>query len=96
MGNADLGTLCFNRKHTLSVSTYQAILLMLFNQNAKSTFLELQRATGIPEAECKRQLLSLTVSRNKATAGTAAPKRLTFQRIMGTWHSRGIVFFAQA
>ena len=71
MGNADLGTLCFTRKHTLSVSTYQAILLMLFNQNPKSTFLELQRATGIPEAECKRQLLSLTVSRNKATAWVA-------------------------
>jgi cullin 3 len=78
MGSVDLGTLCFSRKHTLSVSAYQAILLMLYNkQQQKFAYAELQQATGIPDAECKRQLLSLTVSRNKVLSKDTPGKDVT-------------------
>jgi cullin 3 len=47
---------------------------MIFNKASQFTFGELQKETGIPEAECKRQLLSLTVSRNKVLSKDSSGK----------------------
>lgn len=65
MGGAELGSLCFARKHILAVSSYQALLLMLFNTQKEISFKEFCNATKIPVDECKRQLLSMTVSRSR-------------------------------
>merc|ERR1719460_715697 len=74
MGQIDMNTHIFQKKHILSVSTYQGMLLMIFNKGSQFSFGELQKETGIPEAECKRQLLSLTVSRNKVLSKDSSGK----------------------
>jgi len=67
-----------NRKHILSVSTYQALLLMQFNGAEKDTysFKELSAGLGIQDAECRRQLLSLTVSKHRVLNKTPAGKQV--------------------
>eukprot|EP00746_Dinoflagellata_sp_MGD_P067039 gnl/MRDRNA2_/MRDRNA2_27693_c0_seq1.p1 gnl/MRDRNA2_/MRDRNA2_27693_c0~~gnl/MRDRNA2_/MRDRNA2_27693_c0_seq1.p1 ORF type:complete len:782 (-),score=151.63 gnl/MRDRNA2_/MRDRNA2_27693_c0_seq1:146-2437(-) len=65
MGGVEIGSLCFPRKHIFAVSSYQALILMLFNTQKEISFKEFCDATKIPVDECKRQLLSMTVSRNR-------------------------------
>lgn len=74
MGGAEVASLCFTQKHNLAVSTYQALILMLFNKQGEISFQEICDATKIPEDECKRQLLSLTVSRNRILLKDASSK----------------------
>lgn len=47
------------RKHILSCTTYQMIILMAFNKREMWTFEELIAETDIPEKECSRSLLSM-------------------------------------
>jgi len=65
MGNVEMATLNFSRRHILVVSAYQCLSLMLFNRRREVSFKEIIDATKIPVEECKRQVQSLTVSRNK-------------------------------
>jgi len=65
MGSVEVSALCFSRKHILVVSAYQCLALMLFNKHGSIAFREICDATKIPKEECKRQVLSMTVSRNK-------------------------------
>jgi cullin 3 len=74
MGGAEVGSLCFPRKHIFAVSTYQALILMLFNRQNQIGFREICEATKIPVDECKRQLLSMTVSRNRILLKDALSK----------------------
>jgi len=41
------------------------LALLLFNRNAKVSFKEICEATKIPAEECKRQVLSMTVSKHR-------------------------------
>lgn len=65
MGGVELTAPCFPRKHILVVSTYQCLALMLFNKHKSVTFREICDITKIPKEECKRQVLSMTVSKHK-------------------------------
>jgi len=47
------------RKHILTCSTYQMVVLMAFNKKDQWTFEELVAETDIPEKECNRCLLSM-------------------------------------
>merc|ERR550514_1813018 len=53
---------------------HQCIILLLFNRHEKLSYNEILEATKIPDAECKRQVLSLTVSRNKILNRTGTSK----------------------
>lgn len=65
MGQAEVKALNFSKNHLLVVSTFQCIALMLFNSQREVTLKAMCEATKIPADECKRQVLSMTVSRNR-------------------------------
>ncbi|CAF0923855.1 unnamed protein product [Didymodactylos carnosus] len=51
------------RKHTLQVSTYQMVILMLFNTKETWTFEEIQHETDINEKDLQRSLLPLALGK---------------------------------
>eukprot|EP01101_Sappina_pedata_P006463 TRINITY_DN3204_c0_g1_i1.p1 TRINITY_DN3204_c0_g1~~TRINITY_DN3204_c0_g1_i1.p1 ORF type:complete len:755 (-),score=227.71 TRINITY_DN3204_c0_g1_i1:56-2320(-) len=59
MGTAELRAQFGPKKHELSVSTYQMIILLSFNQFQSQTFKEIIERTGIPATELKRNLFTL-------------------------------------
>lgn len=65
MGSVELRASCYARSHTLVVSTYQCLVLMLFNRSQQVTFRDICNATRIPSDECKRQVLSMTVNKHR-------------------------------
>lgn len=66
MGAVEMAAHCYGRRHILVVTVYQCLALMLFNSRQKEvTFKEICDATGLPTEECKRQVLSMTVSKHR-------------------------------
>eukprot|EP01111_Echinosteliopsis_oligospora_P008697 TRINITY_DN2462_c0_g1_i1.p1 TRINITY_DN2462_c0_g1~~TRINITY_DN2462_c0_g1_i1.p1 ORF type:complete len:745 (-),score=221.56 TRINITY_DN2462_c0_g1_i1:110-2344(-) len=65
MGTSELKATFGAKKHELTVTTYQMVILLLFNDSAKLTFKEIAEATGIPHNDLKRNLLALTSIKNK-------------------------------
>ena len=67
MGTADLkaGPFDGGRRHELAVSTYQAVVLMLFNDAESLTCAEIAEATGIPMPDLRRCLQSLACVRGR-------------------------------
>lgn len=59
MGTADLKAVFGTKKHEVTVSTYQMVILMLFNEKNDYTYKEIHEATQIPIADLKRNLFSL-------------------------------------
>jgi len=59
LGTAELRCKFEKGNHELLVHTYQMAILMLFNHANIYTVEQIQKATGIPEAELHRHLLSL-------------------------------------
>lgn len=55
MGTADLITSFTTRKHILTVSTYQMMILLLFNSAEKLSYTEIKNATDIPEGNVSRK-----------------------------------------
>ncbi|XP_018327780.1 cullin-3 isoform X2 [Agrilus planipennis] len=51
------------RKHIIQVSTYQMVILMLFNNHEKLTYEEIQNETDIPERDLIRALQSLAMGK---------------------------------
>jgi hypothetical protein len=47
MGTADLKAFFGSRKHELNVSTYQMVILLLFNTSSQITFKELKETSGM-------------------------------------------------
>ena len=54
MGTADLETSFTTRKHILTVSTYQMMILLLFNSAEKLSYTEIKSATDIPEGSTRQ------------------------------------------
>lgn len=52
-------------RRELTVSTYQMVILLLFNASDKMTYAQISTATGIPDAELRRHLISLTTPRHR-------------------------------
>ncbi|CAJ1446781.1 unnamed protein product [Effrenium voratum] len=65
MGSVEVRCHGLARQHLLVISVYQCLALMLFNQRKEVTLKEICEATKLPEDECKRQVMSLSVSRHK-------------------------------
>jgi len=76
MGAVELTAHCFGRKHILTVSAYQCLALMLFNRNNTVTFKEICEATKIPADECRRQVLSMTVSKHRLLLRDGSSKEI--------------------
>lgn len=64
-GSADMSTRCFSKKHILTVSTLQCIILSLFNHKVAFTFKDICEATQLHKSDCKQQLASLCFSKHK-------------------------------
>lgn len=65
MGTAEIKAAFPSKKHELIVSTYQMVILLLFNDSSKLTIKEIVDATGIPAPELKRNLAALSSPKNK-------------------------------
>jgi len=59
MGTADLKVAFEKKRHELSVSTYQMVILMLYRDHDYRTFQELKELTGVSPLDLKRNLLML-------------------------------------
>lgn len=64
------------RRHELNVSTYQAVILMLFNQRSQWRFKELLELTRIDVKDLKRHLISLCTPKYKILIKTSKGKRI--------------------
>uniref|UniRef100_A0A8C5E8R9 Cullin-3-like n=1 Tax=Gouania willdenowi TaxID=441366 RepID=A0A8C5E8R9_GOUWI len=62
------------RQHILKVSTFQMIILMLFNEREKYSFEEIRQKTNIPERELVRVLQSLFCRKPTESVLTMEPK----------------------
>ncbi|CDH58031.1 cullin-domain-containing protein [Lichtheimia corymbifera JMRC:FSU:9682] len=65
MGTADIRAQFQKSKHTLNVSTYAMIVLILFNQADCLSLEEIQSQTQIPDQDLKRTLQSLACAKFK-------------------------------
>lgn len=65
MGTADLKATFGSKKHEISCTTHQMVVLLLFNDSEKLTYEEIESATAIPEAELKRVMQSLACVKGK-------------------------------
>uniref|UniRef100_A0A7S1C1S1 Cullin family profile domain-containing protein n=1 Tax=Bicosoecida sp. CB-2014 TaxID=1486930 RepID=A0A7S1C1S1_9STRA len=64
-GTADLRAMFGTRRRELTVSTFQMVILLMFNSRDTITYGEIASATRIPDAELRRHLISLTTPRNR-------------------------------
>jgi len=65
MGTADLKLNGFPMKYELNVSTFQMLILLLYNDQTSYTLLELSQLTNIPMAVLKKNVLALTISNSQ-------------------------------
>lgn len=77
MGQVEIKCHGLARQHLLVVSAYQCLALMLFNHRKEVTLKEVCEATKLPEEECRRQVMSLTVSRHKVLMHDGTGKDLS-------------------
>jgi cullin 3 len=77
MGTADLraGPFDGGKRHELTVSTYQAAVLMLFNDADALSYSEIRESTGIPPGDLKRCLQSLACVKGKNVLRKQPPGR---------------------
>lgn len=62
------------RKHIIQVSTYQMVILMLFNTRDKLTYEEIQNETDIPDRDLVRALQSLALGKPAQRVLVKSPK----------------------
>lgn len=65
MGTAEIRATFGKRKHEISCSTQQLVVLMLLNDNESMKYQEILEASGIPDAELKRVMQSMTLVKGK-------------------------------
>lgn len=65
MGSADLKAIFGSKRHEITVSTYQMVILLLFNDRNELSFKEIKEQTAIPVTDLKRNLISLTSIKHK-------------------------------
>ena len=56
---ADMKATFGEKRHELNVSTYQMVILLLFNEADRLSYSEILHATSIPPGDLKRSLQSL-------------------------------------
>lgn len=65
LGTAEIRATFGTKKHEISCSTHQMIVLMLLNDSESLTYREIAEHSGIPEAELKRVMHSMTLVKGK-------------------------------
>ncbi|KAF2077580.1 hypothetical protein CYY_001121 [Polysphondylium violaceum] len=65
MGTSEVKANFPSKTHELQVSSYQMVILLLFNDSPKLTFKEISDQTGIPLVDLKRNLQALINPKNK-------------------------------
>jgi len=65
MGSAELKAAFGPKKHELNVSTYQMVILLLFNDRSEISYKDIREATAVPIADLKRNLFSLSCAKYK-------------------------------
>ncbi|BDA49097.1 Cullin-3 [Coccomyxa sp. Obi] len=65
MGHADMKATFGEKRHELNVSTYQMVILLLFNEADSLSYRDIQSATSIPPGDLKRSLQSLACVKGK-------------------------------
>eukprot|EP01135_Chromosphaera_perkinsii_P007936 Nk52_evm8s1073 gene=Nk52_evmTU8s1073 len=72
MGSAEVKCKFGDKKHELSVPTYQMMILLLFNNTCKTdiSFKDIMEETMIPEGDLKRSLQSLACAKYKVLTKT--------------------------
>lgn len=73
-GKADVRARFPSQVVDLTVSTYQMVILVLYNSAERLSFTQIHNQTGIPEQELKRHLLSLAVPKSKFQVLIKEPK----------------------
>jgi len=76
MGSAELKASFGTKKHELSVSTYQMVILLLFNDRNENTFKEILATTAIPIPDLKRSLIALANPKSKILDKTTNPDEM--------------------
>jgi len=76
MGSAELKASFGTKKHELSVSTYQMVILLLFNERTEYSFKEIREVTAIPIPDLKRSLVALANPKSKILEKTSNPDDL--------------------
>eukprot|EP00753_Platysulcus_tardus_P005775 PLAT13692.1.p1 GENE.PLAT13692.1~~PLAT13692.1.p1 ORF type:complete len:740 (+),score=386.09 PLAT13692.1:52-2271(+) len=92
LGNADVKMLGGKERHELNVTTYQMVILLLFNLLGKEvSFSDIKERTGIPEPDLSRHLVSLCTPKarilRKSAKGMSFKPEDTF-KINSAFHSR--------
>jgi hypothetical protein len=72
--HADLKANFGDKKHELNVSTYQMVILLLFNEADSLTYNEILHATSIPPGDLKRSLQSLACVKVKWHISSMVPE----------------------
>eukprot|EP01117_Protostelium_nocturnum_P004480 TRINITY_DN1616_c0_g1_i1.p1 TRINITY_DN1616_c0_g1~~TRINITY_DN1616_c0_g1_i1.p1 ORF type:complete len:736 (-),score=230.04 TRINITY_DN1616_c0_g1_i1:109-2316(-) len=88
MGTAELRAVFANKKHELSVSTYQMVILLLFNERNEFTYKEIHEATNIPVNELKRNLVALTAGKAKILEKTGADAKKVEEEDVFSFNSK--------
>jgi len=76
MGTSEIKAHFPSKTHELQVSSYQMVILLLFNDSPKLTFKEISDQTGIPQADLKRNLQALINPKNKILDRESASKTI--------------------
>eukprot|EP00004_Rigifila_ramosa_P003165 TRINITY_DN1332_c0_g1_i6.p1 TRINITY_DN1332_c0_g1~~TRINITY_DN1332_c0_g1_i6.p1 ORF type:complete len:739 (+),score=176.85 TRINITY_DN1332_c0_g1_i6:553-2769(+) len=71
-GTADLIAYFGKERHELGVSTFQMLILLLFNNTDSMTYTQIQEATGIPASDLRRNLQSVACGKYRVL--TKEPK----------------------
>lgn len=65
MGTAEIRATFGRKKHEISCSTHQMVVLMLLNDSDRLTYSTIASASGIPDPELKRVMQSMTFVKGK-------------------------------
>ncbi len=65
-----------NKRHELNVSTYQMVILLLFNELDSLSYADILNMTSIPPADLKRSLQSLACVKVTSLLSCAMPSVL--------------------
>jgi len=77
MGTGELRAFFGSKRHELSVSTHQMVILLLFNNHDTITLKDIQESTNIPGPDLQKNLLPLLVPAHKILSKNPPVKKFS-------------------